>query len=113
MKTVDPEIFMEAVAAGTIATLIQFSVGFPSVTPLRVFTVNALACMIYNEILRKNNKPKTINERLRRGIGYGTLASIISMVDPPISPIEFFLQAVVSSATGNLLAPEINSRLGL
>jgi hypothetical protein len=109
MKQIDPEIFSEAVAAATIATTIQYVVGSSSLSPMRVFTVNALACMIYNEILREKNKPKTVFERLRRGLGYGLLAAGISIVSPPLSPIEFFLQAAVASASGNLIAPEINS----
>lgn len=109
----DPEIMQEALIVGVLATGMQFTVGIPVPSVGRVFVVNAVACAIYNELIRKTNRPVSTMAKIRRGVGYGLVAATIAYFVPPFDPLVFFVEATVASAIGNKSAPFINKQLGI
>ena len=101
----------KSVVAATVATSVQFIVGTPSISLLRIFTVNAVGCYVANRIVyRRPNE--SLATGLRRGVGYGILAAGISIFIPPADVVTFFVESLVAAYTGYLTGPTINKALG-
>jgi hypothetical protein len=109
----DPkEIAKEALFAAAIATMLHFTLPGDRRMRGRVFATNATGCYIYNEWIRTYNRPKSLGDKVIRGISYGAFAEAMNYAVPAVDSVRlFYAESVAASGVGNVVGPQTRSLL--